>query len=149
MTGWEKEAANVLVDNSSADNYDIIKQLVADTAFKNLKGDTTHKTGVVLSEELLVKQITKLVMIQLKIEKAGEEAAKVFAGANMPEKFYVELLFSKDPQAVIDRVARDLALFDLVRICNEPELAKRIQDEDIRKKSLDNNVKSIFEFWDQ
>jgi len=132
LKGWYKDLAQGIIQ----EDRELVKKAINSRMDKNLK----------LKEDIPGK-LAELVMVDLYIAKYGEAAAKKFTEKRIPAKYWVELVFAKNSQAIINRITRDLTLFDLVRICNEPELANRIQDEDIKEKSLDKSLQSIYDFW--
>ena len=132
LQGWPKDLATGIIQ----EDKNLIKKALSEPMDKSIK----------LKEDI-PRRNAERIMVDLYIAKYDEVVAKKKANDMFPAKYFVEIIFAENPQEIMNRIIRDLTLFNLVRICNEPKLAQRIQDEVLREKSLDPQIKSISDFW--
>ena len=63
------------------------------------------------------------------------------------EKVGCQVMFSSEPEETIEKIIRDLAIFNLSRKKNKRELCRLIKNVEIREKCFDPSIKKLEDFW--
>jgi hypothetical protein len=63
------------------------------------------------------------------------------------EKLLCQIIFSSNPENLIERILKDLALFNISRREHNKDVCVFIKDTEIKNKCLDTRIKSLKDFW--